>query len=172
VVFEINKKIICGVLLTMAFNFSGCGIFGELKTIFSAPQKISGKVKIDGNWIEIIPPEPLPSTAGKHLVAVTTVAVRGYDETDKTGQTLKFEDGESGQVEAILFDDRGNEYQLGVVAVGGKAGGFYLGKIHDSGKRQADEPDFPHERTYNKLKIRSDVAFAAEKIEWTAEVQK
>lgn len=156
----------------MTLFSNGCGLFGELKAVLSAPQKISEEKEINKKWTEIIPPEPLRSTVKRHAVAVRTDAVAGFDETDKTAQTLKFKDGESGRVEAVLYDDKDHKYVLSIVAVGGKDGGFYLGKKHDPGDRNSKEPDFPSDRTYQKLEIRSDVAFRAKKIEWTAEVQK
>lgn len=166
-----TKKLFIVVFVTM-FISGGCSLFGELGAIVSSPKEVSGAIEIGNEWKEITPPETLRSTVKIHKFSVQTDDVKGYDTSDKNAQTLEFENGKSGKVEAILYDDKGNEYNLGIVGVGGKNGGFYLGKVHEPDKRDLKEPDFPKDRVYKKLKMRSDVTFQVKKIEWLSEVQK
>ena len=160
------------IVFAMAFISNSCGLFGELGAIVSSPQEVSGAVEIKEEWAEITPPKPLRSSVKTHKFSVQTDDVKGYDASDKNAQTLEFENGKRGKVEAILFDDKGNEYILGIVGVGGKNGGFYLGKVHSLDKPNLKEADFPKDRVYSKLKIRSEVIFQIKKIEWISEVQK
>lgn len=141
----------------------------------SGVQKVSGSVQIGSEWTEIKPPEPLKSSARIHKISVRTGAVETFDETDKTGQTIKFKNGESGRVESVLFDEQGNGYELSLAGIGGAGDGFYLGRNlppRNPDEPPRKEPDFPYDKTYVRLKIRSNVPFQSEKIEWIAETQK
>jgi hypothetical protein len=172
-VFEKLKNYSFFGLIFSSLVLGGCDLFGLFKD--SRVQKVSDAVQISREWTEIKPSEPLKSVSRIHKISVRTGAVETFDESDKTAQTIKFKNGESGRVEAVLFDDEGNEYKLGLAGIGGAGGGFYFGRKLPP--RNLDEPpdkesDFPFEKTYTKLKIRSSVPFQSEKIEWIAETQK
>lgn len=150
-------------------------MFEKMPLINSKAQPISGAVQIGNEWIEIKPPEPLKSVSRIHKVSFRTDAVETFDETDKTNRTMKFKNGQSGQVEAVLFDEHGNGYELSLAGIGGEGNGFYLGRFlppRNPNEPPSEKPDFPYDKTYTKLKIRSDVPFQSEKIEWIAEIQK
>lgn len=129
-------------------------------------------LRIGGEWREIIPPRPLRATERIHAISIKTPDVEGRNRRDKSGQSLEFTNGRTGRVEAVLYDDRGEAHRLQLVGTGN---GFDLGVLDrpaENGSPARRPPDFPLDRTYRRLKIRSDVPFYAEKIVWTAEIQK
>lgn len=163
------------VLILSCVLFSGCDLLKEWLIGNSKAQPVSGAIQIGNEWREIIPPEPLKSVSLIHKVSVRTDTVETFDETDKTNRTIKFKNGQSGRVEAVLFDEQGSEYELRLAGIGGEGGGFYLGRDvppRNSNKPPDREPDFPFDKKYTKLKIRSSVPFQSKKIEWISEVQK
>jgi hypothetical protein len=170
-----SKKLLFPVLILLCLMLAGCGLIKELTIMNSDAQIISGSVKIDGEWREITPPAPLKSQVPVHKISIRTKEVATFDTDDGTGRTLKFKDGRSGKVEAILYDNDGNGYELKLAGIGGEGGGFYLGinrPPRQPGSPPDKEPDFPYNQSYTKLKIRSEISFQCEKIEWIAEIQK
>lgn len=141
------------------------GFFG------SQPQIISESIEIGTEWKEIVPATPLRSTSLHQNISLkmpdSIWREATWDETDPKRQTLKYQDGKSGKIEAILFDDKGVSYEL---QINGKGGGFELGrpvKARNPNEPPSNEPDFPKDRTYIKLKIRSDIPLKLDKIVWT-----
>ena len=172
-VFEKLKNYSVFVLIFSSLFFSGCDLFGLFNN--SRVQAVSGAIQIGSGLTEIKPPEPLRSVSRIHNISVRTDAVETFDENDKTNQTIKFKNGESGRVEAVLYDEQGNGYELSLAGIGGAGNGFYLGRRlppRNTDEPPRKEPDFPFDKTYVKLKIRSSVPFESEKIEWIAETQK
>lgn len=134
-------------------------------------QPISNAIEIGQDWQEIIPPEPLKSKTSIQYVSLrmpeNVWRNADWDEADTSHQTLKYADGTRGRIEATLFDEKGEAYALQINA---KGGGFDLGrKLPPRNLNEPPKhiPDFPPDRVYTKLKIRSDVTLRLDKIEWT-----
>ena len=143
-----------------------------MMNIFSnQPQIISESIEINPEWKEITPPAPLKS---KTLIQNVSLKMpesvwreATWDESDPKRQTLKYGDGKIGKIEAILYDDKGESYELQINA---KGGGFQLGRKvapRNPNEPPTNKPDFPTDRVYTKLRIRSDVTIRLDKIEWT-----
>ncbi len=167
-----NLKVI---LIFSCLVFGSCNLYRELMIKTSKAQKISDAVQIGNDWTEIRSSETLRSLAQIHKISVRTDVVETFDEKDPTNQTLKFKTGASGKIEAVLYDEQGNEYQLRVTGIGGDSGGFYLGRERAPRKPNEppdQEPHFPLDKLYTKLKIRSNVPFEIQKMEWITEIQK
>lgn len=76
-------------------------------------------------------------------------------------------DGRKTRIEAFLFDDKGESYEL---QIGGTGGGVTLTRkfvieIID-GKADYTFLNFPTDRVYVKLKIRSEIPLKFDSIEW------
>jgi hypothetical protein len=164
-----NKSLWFSLILLIAFSLSGCGF---LDNIFSnQAQLISGAVEVGNEWKEIVPPAPLKSVKTIQYVSLrmpeSVWKNADWDESDPKRQTLKYGDGRTGKIEAILYDDKGASYEL---QINGKGGGFDLGRAVPARNPDAppsNKPMFPTDRVYTKLKIRSDVPLNLEKIEWS-----
>lgn len=144
------------------------------KLFFTPDYPISGSVDIGSQWLEIIPPKPLKSIVKNHFVSVemTGVDIFASIEGDSNNKTLVMKDGRKGKIEAFLFDDKGQDYELKII---GSGRGINLGRAlapRDANQLPSEEPDFPYERVYTKLKIRSEVPIYCEKIEWDGNTSK
>jgi hypothetical protein len=146
----------------------GCDFFDPLVS----SQPISGALDVGGEWSEITPPAPLKSSKVRQNVYVEMSGLKSWDEESQKvivpedGKTVTFADGRRGKIEAQLFDDRGTSYEL---AIYGLSGGVNLSRKRpprSPDEKPSLEPDFPRDRTYTKLRVRSDVPFRSEKIEW------
>lgn len=155
------------VIFFIVFSTAGC----EMIFLSSQPQIIAESIEIGTEWKEIVPPSPLKvknlhqNVSLKMSESVWREAT--WDESDPKRQTLKYGDGKTGKIEAILFDEKGESYEL---QINGKGGGFNLGrpvKPRNPDEPPNNQPDFPSDRTFNKLRIRSDVPLHLDKIEWT-----
>lgn len=151
------------MLALLALAANGCGIFEVFQSLTPTYQAISGPVEIGTEWVEITPPAPLKSVQSQQYVSVT---MKGADTWEQDLKTVKYKDGRKGKIEAFLFDEKGQSYEL---EIGGIGGGVDLARklpprTPDSPPRVG--PDFPHDRAYTRLRIRSEVAFRSEKIEW------
>lgn len=159
------KKPALPILIACLLSLSGCGLLKELIIIFSPPQAVSGPTQIERSTT-LTPPKPLKIITNRHQLSIRTDAVEGYDDADKTHETLKFKNGQSGKVTATLVDSNGVEYLVVLVAVGGADGGFYLGT------KETGEWDFPKDTRFASVVVRSDVDFEANRVEWVAEIPK
>ncbi len=159
-------RVLVTALLTLAAG--GCNLFDPLVS----SQPISGAVEVGGEWLEITPPAPLKSVKVRQNVHVEISGLKSWDDgkqkviVPEDGKIVTFADGRRGKIEARLFDDKGDSYEL---AIYGLSGGINLSRKRPP--RSPDEPptlepDFPRDRVYTKLRVRSDVPFRSEKIEW------
>ncbi|MDQ6787990.1 MAG: hypothetical protein M3033_14385 [Acidobacteriota bacterium] len=164
-----EKKFVFILVLLVIFSTGGCEKIME-KAVTTQGQQISGAIDVGSDWVEITPPAPLKSTASiQHVSLKMPEAVwrsADWDERDKERKTLKYADGRSGRIEAVLYDDKGEGYEL---YISGKGGGFDLARklpARNLNEPPRTEPDFPADRLFTKLKIRSEVPLHLEKIEW------
>jgi hypothetical protein len=167
---KFEKLLMFTVLFASILFSTGCNMVFDafLKT---PPQPISNAIEIGPSWQELIPPEPLKSRAWVQHVSLrmpeSVWRNASWDETDSRLQTLKYADGACGKIEAILFDEKGETYELDIAAIGG---GFDLGRMlppRNPNEPPRNTPNFPTDRVYTKLKIRSDIVLRLDGIEWT-----
>lgn len=157
--------------LIFVFALSGCGAVYRSGFVSAPPQEISGATTIGSEWTEIVPPSAL-----KPYATLQEVVLRfdNYDRKNFTddlqGEILNLADGRKTKIEAFLVDDKGEGYQLQIMGTGGEGGGFTLSRkmIPDvaDGKPNYKYLNFPTDRTYIKLKIRSEIPIKCDKIEW------
>jgi hypothetical protein len=165
---RLYKTVFVSVIFSLfVFSLNGC----EMNFLSSQPQIISEAVEVGTDWKEIVPPTPLRSKTLVHNVKLimpdSIWREATWDESDPKRQTLKYGDGKRGKIEAILYDDKGDAYEL---QINGKGGGFDLGrpvKPRNPNEPPRNEPDFPADRNFTKLRIRSEVPLKLDKIEWT-----
>lgn len=164
-----NCKLIF-IFLVVAAIFGGCDFYYKNMPFASIPpQAVSGPVVIGPEWVEITPPEPLKPLVDYQWISLGFYGENKGDFIDFTskGTFLILEDNKRTRIEAFLFDDKGESYELDVVGRG--AGIILRRKIADktpNGKSESTSSSFPTDRFYTKLKIRSEISISCDKIEW------
>jgi hypothetical protein len=144
-------KFIFFLLITSVIFLCGCKTVYKSGFVSVPRQTFSGPIEIGSDWIEIIPPKPLiqyGTYSGIELdyPGYTTVKI------DDKGQLLTTADGKNTRIEAFLFDDKGESYEL---KVDGEGSGIVLLNL-----------EIPTDRTFTKLKIRSETSLKLNRIEW------
>lgn len=166
-----TKKLFVCILLTASLTcvVSGCLAYDIYEFLDPTIQPISGAVDVSNEWVNIVPPEPLKSIQVRQEIYLEIPGVSTWSVED--GKTVEYEDGRSGKIEGTLYDDQGQSYEL---AISGKSGGLYLSYklppiTHDSAPVSTR---FPRDRSYSKLRVRSDVPVSLSKIEWVCSTPK
>ncbi len=161
------------ILALFAFISSGCDSFYRNMPFVSIPaQTISGSVVIGSEWIEIVPPQPLSPLGSTNWISLSYKGFKEMKDTKIFDQSiLEMADGRNTKVEAFLYDDKGKEYELELFQSSAGPELYRKGKIIWSGEPNFSHPDytevkFPSNRVYTKLKIRSEIPFECDKIEW------
>lgn len=159
------------LILAFVLTLSSCAAIYRSGFVSVPHQEISGSVTIGSEWTEIVPPVPL-----KPYATLQEVVLRfdDYDRKNFTdnlqGEILNLADGRKTKIEAFLFDDKGESYELQIMGTGGEGGGFTLSRkmIPDiaNGNPNYKYLNFPTDRTYVKLKLRSEIPIKCDKIEW------
>lgn len=152
-------------ILVFALTYSGCSAIYRSGFVSVPRQELSGALTIGSEWIEIIPPAPLKTYGTRQAISVEYSA-QGFNYTDdEKGEILNLADGRKTKIEAFLYDSQGEEYELQMIA-----SGFLLGrkwvKENIATTSEYIIPKFPTDRTYTKLKIRSEIPIDCKKIEW------
>lgn len=135
-------------------------------------QAISGAVEIGAEWQEISAAELLKASQPRHYVWLETGQIETFDSRDPEHQTVVFKNGQRGKIEAFLFDDQGESYELMVGMTGGGIGLSRKLPPRATVEPPQTEPDFPLGRTYTKLKIRSSLPIHCDKITWIGSTPK
>ena len=156
------------IFLIITTATGGCDFYYRNMPFASIPaQTISGPVTIGSEWTEIIPPAPLRPIVHDPWI---TLGYFGYSKdsfADDKGEVLNLADGRKTKIEAFLFDNKGGVYELQISGTGG--GIMLTRKIKVeivNGKQRNVVLDFPNDRVYTKLKIRSEIPLECNKIEW------
>jgi hypothetical protein len=151
--------------------FGGCDVIYQSEFVSVPYQSISDSVVIGAEWVEIIPPTPL-----KPYKSIQEIVLR-FDNYDRKNFTddlqekiLNLSDGRKTKIDAFLFDEKGEMYELGISGTGGVGGGIsFTRKLKEeiiNGKTEYSFQSFPADRNYTKLKIRSEIPIQINKIEW------
>ena len=157
------------ILVIFTIVLGGCDFYYKNMPFVSVPpQTISGPVTIDSNWVEIIPPEPLRVVAHDPWITLGYLEYSNNGFSDReTEDSLNLADGRKTKIEGFLFDDKGESYELQLFGVGS---GIQIGRKMKieivNGKSKNIVLNFPSDRTYTKLRIRSEIPLACDKIEW------
>jgi hypothetical protein len=167
-----GKKILLAISLFVSFfAVSGCQYIYQSGFVPIPNQPISGPIEIGPEWIEILPPKPLVSFTS------TAIYFRGIDgDFMKTPvhdltPAIVLKDGRRIKMEAILYDDEGESYEL-MVSQFGNGIGFIRQKTVEleNGKLVPKYYAFPHDRSFTKLRVRSDIPIKCDSIELTQSV--
>lgn len=162
---NLNFKVILLVLIIMTIT-NGCGEIYNSGLVPIPSQPISGAVEIGTDWTEIAPPEPL-EPLGESNKIIFNCSVDETKPIDKEGTKISLKDGTSTNIEAVILDSKGETSELGI---GGYGGGFIMYRRNPAKGSLSGE--FPKDRTYTKLKIRSQLPVKCESIEWFSYVPK
>jgi hypothetical protein len=159
--------ILGGIALLLVAGYAGYKLLSGGRTVFNElPDKreIHGAIELGTEWVEINPKPPMESSQQVQYVGLKLDNVKDWDEKDK--KKLLLTDGSVLSIEVELSDERGNKYSL----VPNR-----IGKYVEFGKDKSDiplsappsnEPDFPQDRVYTKVRIRSERPVKCEQVIW------
>jgi hypothetical protein len=170
--YSANLKRFTLVLFIFLFTIIGsnCQAIYETGFVPIPDQPISDEVEIGSEWVELTPPKPLIPYGKSQSVEIGFL---DYDITksSRNHSILHLADGRQTRIEAFLYDDQGNSYPLQIGARGGGVNFFPRGE-----KKSADDPDFylgeysftsfPTDRTYTKLRMRSEISLKCKYVHW------
>jgi len=166
-----NRKSFKLVFIAALFVFAsgGCDFYYRNMPFVPMPiQSVSGPVEIGRDWVEIFPPQALKPYGNSNWLNIEFVGYKKDNHTDgEDGKVLNLADGRKTKIEAFLYDDKGESYEL---QIGGTSSGvtFYRRMSADvvDGKPERNVVRFPIDRIYTKLKIKSEIPISCDKIEW------
>jgi len=130
---------------------------GPLPTL--TDRDIAGATAITSQWLEI---EPVPALkpAGKQSLVI--LELEGDYTPDFQSQMLRFPDGSLGMPEVQLLDQQGNVFPLHFLMVHhrDRTGSNVMGGAGFGA------PELPTDRSYGKVRVRSDKPMKCSKIIW------
>lgn len=157
-------------LIVMLMTISnGCDKVYESGLVPIPKQPISGAVEIGSEWTEIIPPQPL-KPLGKLSKINFRCSIDDNKPIDKDGSVIYLKDGRTTKVEAVISDNKGEKFDLGIAGYGN---GFIMYRKMSSevkGEKPFFSGDFPQDRIYTKLIVRSEIPLKCDNIEWISYV--
>jgi hypothetical protein len=161
-----SKAIFYLFMLLLLFMFGGCGTIYKTGFVPIPNQPISGAIEIGSEWIEIIPPKPLVSFTS------TVISFRGIDYDSRKialndlEPLIVLKDGRRTKLEAVLYDNNGESYELRIAALGNGVD-FQRKATYEivNGKNEIKLHAFPSDRTFTMLKIRSQIPLKCDLIE-------
>ena len=120
---------------------------------------IAGSTAITSQWFEI-GPAPALKPSGKASVVI--LEIEGDYTPDFQARMLRFPDGSLGMPEVQLVDQQGNVFPLHFLMVHhrDRTGSNVMGGAGFG------SPDLPTDRSYAKVRVRSDKAMKCSKIIW------
>ena len=120
---------------------------------------IAGATAITSQWLEITP-APALKPSGKTSFVI--LELEGNYTPDFQGQMLRFPDGSRGMPEVQLVDQQGQVFPLHFLMVHhrDRTGSNVMGGAGFGA------PDLPTDRSYGKVRVRSDKPMKCSKIIW------
>lgn len=167
-----NQLSISLLILIFVLSLSNCAAIYRSGFIAVPRQAICDSITIGSEWVEIVPPKPLKPFADLQDVVIgyDDFNRNNYSDNSRNSEILNLADGKSTKIEAVLFDEKGESYELRIVGTGGIGGGIAFGRKLKteivSGKTEYVFQGFPADRVYTKLKIKSEIPLAVSWIEW------
>ena len=130
---------------------------GPLPTL--TDREIAGSTAITSQWLEIAPVPPLKASGKTSFVILE---LEGDYTPDFQAQMLRFPDGALAMPEAQLVDQQGNVFPLHFLMVHhrDRTGSNIMGGAGFG------TPDLPTDRSYDKVRVRSDKPLKCSKIIW------
>jgi hypothetical protein len=130
---------------------------GPLPTL--TDRNIAGATEITSQWLEIGPAPPLKPSGKQSLVILE---LEGDYTADLQSHMLRFPDGRLGIPEVQLVDQQGHVFDL------------HFLMLHHRDRTGSDvmggagfgSPDLPADRSYGKVRVRSDKPIKCSKIIW------
>ena len=159
--------ILGGVALLLVAGYAGYKFLSGGRTVFNElpdTREIHGSVEIGTDWIEITPQPPMESSQQFQYVGFKLANIKDWDKEDK--KKLSLPDGSTILIQVELNDEHGNKYLLVPTRIGKY---IEFGKDKSSIPLSAppsNEPDFPTDRVYTKVRIRSDRPIKCEQVVW------
>jgi len=159
--------IIGGVALLLVAGYAGYKFISGGRTVFSElpeTREIRGPFEIGTDWIEINPQPSLESSQQFQFVGLKLISIKDWDKADK--KKILLSDGNAILIEVELSDEQGNKYSLVPIRIGEY---IEFGKDKSNVPLSASpskEPDFPPDRVYTKVRIRSDRPIKCEQVVW------
>ena len=159
--------IIGGVAILLVAGYAGYKFLSSGKTVFNeipVTREIHSAVEIGTDWIEITPQPPMKSSQQFSYIGLKLDTIKDWDKNDK--KKLLLTDDSPILIEVELSDDQGNKYTL----IPNR-----IGKYIEFGKDKSDiplsappsnEPDFPPDRVYTKVRIRSERPIKCDQVIW------
>ena len=118
-------------------------------------RSISGPLTLSSNWIEIIPAKPIRAAKQHQDIVLYVDPAEGLVKDNLHMERIQLASGALLKPEIQLFDQNGNEFTAAIENYAGNKNGL-LGRISE----------LPTERTYTKLRIRSDKAVRLSRVVW------
>jgi hypothetical protein len=130
---------------------------GPLPTL--TDRGIAGSTAVTSQWLEITP-APVLKPSGKTSLVI--LELEGDYTPDFQAQMLRFPDGALGMPEVQLVDEQGNVFPLRFLMVHhrDRTGSNVMGGAGFG------SPDLPKDRSYGKVRVRSDKPIKCSKIIW------
>ncbi len=130
---------------------------GPLPTL--TDRDIAGSIAISSQWLEITPAPALKPSAKTSFVILE---LEGDYTPDFQAQMLRFPDGALGMPDVQLVDEQGNVFPLHFLMVHhrDRTGSNVMGGAGFGA------PDLPADRSYGKVRVRSDEPMKCSKIIW------
>lgn len=135
-------------------------VLASFKTFSLTPvqRDVALNFTVTPEWQEIVPQAPLTVSRSRQTVYLM---IDGFDrEIGNPGWDIKMPDGSVTKPEIQIVDDSGNVYDLSARSWAGSSAGFSLAKPMGA------VSDLPLDRTYPKIRIRSNAGFTCSKIIW------
>jgi hypothetical protein len=155
----INKALLAVVALfiVLVVAFLLYRRMGPLPT--PTDRDIAGATTITSPWLEI-GPVPALKPSGKQSLVI--LELEGDYTPDFQSQMLRFPDGSLGMPEVQLLDQQGNVFPLHFLMVHhrDRTGSNVMGGAGFGA------PDLPTDRSYGKVRVRSDKPIKCSKIIW------
>jgi hypothetical protein len=145
---------LCLVLFVVLFFYRR---MGPLPTL--SDRDIAGPTAITSQWLEI-KPAPLLKPSGKTSLVI--LELEGDYTADLQSQMLRFPDGALGMPEVQLVDEQGNVLPLHFLMVHhrDRTGSNFIGGAGFG------RSDLPADRSYAKVRVRSDKPMKCSKVIW------
>jgi hypothetical protein len=155
----INKALLAGgaLFIVLVVAFMLYRRMGPLPTL--TDRDIAGATAITPQWLEIGPTPALKASGKQSLVILD---LEGDYTPDFQAQMLRFPDGSLGMPEVQLVDQQGQVFPLHFLMVHhrDRTGSNVMGGAGFG------SPDLPTDRSYGKVRVRSDKPIKCSKIIW------
>jgi hypothetical protein len=156
---RINKALLAGgaLFIVLVVAFLLYRRMGPLPT--PTDRDVAGPTAMTSQWLEI-GPVPALKPSGKQSLVI--LELEGDYTPDFQSQMLRFPDGSLGMPEVQLLDQQGNVFPLHFLMVHhrDRTGSNVMGGAGFGA------PDLPTDRSYGKVRVRSDKPIKCSKIIW------